>query len=54
MPEIVADPPSRSRITCFFPVITCFPGLQSKNFNDLLPDPFLPRGRDAREPMGHG
>jgi hypothetical protein len=28
MPQIAADPPS--------PVIACFPGLESNNFNDLV------------------
>jgi hypothetical protein len=47
MPEIVADPPDPS---CYH----LFPGSRIQEFQLLGPDPFSPRGRDARGRFAKG
>ena len=47
MPEIVADPPDPS---CYH----LFPGSRIQGFQLLGPDPFSPRGRDARGRFAKG
>jgi hypothetical protein len=47
MPEIVADPPDPS---CYH----LFPGSRIQGFQLLGPDPFSPRGRDARGRLAKG
>ena len=47
MPEIVADPPDPS---CYH----LFPGSRIQGFQPLGPDPFSPRGRDARGRFAKG